>query len=110
MKFEVKKAENLIKKLQQLNEVITKAIFTSCKEKVTLSGMNPEQTILLILDIYKSSLNGFKQDKAKGYIINLNHLLSVLKKLNLIDLRKEDNKNVPRTNYDEISIKIPLSV
>ena len=81
MNFEFKEPDKFIKKLQQLNEIITKAIFTSCKEKVTISGMNPEQTILLTLDIHKSSLKAFKPDKSKGYIINLSTLLSVLKKL-----------------------------
>ena len=81
MKFEVKNPDKLIKKLQQLNKVITEAIFISCKEKVTISGMNQEQTILLTLDINKSFLKAFKPDKAKGYIINITHLLSALNKL-----------------------------
>ena len=81
MKFEIKEPDKFIKKLQQLNEVITEAIITSCKEKVIISGMNQKNTILLTLDINKSFLKTFKPDTAKGYIINITHLLSALNKL-----------------------------
>ena len=40
---------------------------------------------------------------------SINTDLKVLKKLNLVDIKKEDNKSVPKINYDEISIKIPIS-
>ena len=109
MKFEFKKPERFVKKLQQLNEVVTEAIFTSCKEKVTISGMNQKNNILLTLDIYKSSLNGFKPDKAKGYIINLTHLLSVLKKLTngfMLEFKEETLTIKPKGNRNNI-VTIP---
>ena len=41
---------------------------------------------------------------------SINVDLEVLRKLNLVEIVKEDHKSVPRVNYGEINVKIPLSV
>ena len=39
---------------------------------------------------------------------SINTDLNVLRKLNLVDIKKEDNKSVPKITYNEINIKIPI--
>lgn len=39
---------------------------------------------------------------------SINVDIEVLKKLNLVEIKKEDHKSVPKINYDEIDVKIPL--
>lgn len=40
---------------------------------------------------------------------SINIDIEVLKKLNLVEIKKENHKSVPKINYDEINVKIPLS-
>jgi len=40
---------------------------------------------------------------------SINTDLEVLRKLNLVEIKKEDHKTVPKINYSEINIKIPIS-
>ena len=39
---------------------------------------------------------------------SINTDLKVLKKLNLVDIKKKDHKSVPKVSYNEINIKIPI--
>ena len=81
MKFGVKNSKEFSAKVRQLNKFLNEVTVASYKNRVSISGMNPQNTILLELELNKSFLKGYKAQIGKSYIINLNNLSTVFKRL-----------------------------
>jgi len=77
----IKNPEILSSQLSKMAFLMSQARMSFFKKGVMFSGMNPEQTILVMLEIPKDALSGYKWRISPDFLINIKELNNAIKQL-----------------------------